>query len=47
MLGMPDMYFFRHSSGKAGIQPESQYGDKYFYNWWVQIKFICQQYEAV
>ncbi|MBW2321596.1 MAG: hypothetical protein JRF31_12335 [Deltaproteobacteria bacterium] len=36
MLGMPDMYFFRHSSGKGGIQPGSRYGDKYFYKWWVK-----------
>jgi len=36
VLGMPDMYFFRHSSGKGGIQPESQYGDKHFYKWWVK-----------
>jgi len=36
MLGMPDMYFFRHTLGKGGIQPESQYGDKYFYKWWMK-----------
>jgi len=34
VLGMPDMYFFRHTSGKGGVQLESQYGGKYFNKWW-------------
>ena len=32
--GMPDMYFFRHMSGRKGIVSGAQFGPKYFKVWW-------------
>jgi len=30
----PDLYFFRHMSGRSGIQAGQQFGPKYFKKWW-------------
>ena len=34
--GMPNMPFFRHTSGINRIQPNTPFGEKYFYKWWVK-----------
>ena len=30
----PDLYFFRHSSGRSGVKAGEQFGSKYFKKWW-------------
>ncbi|MEJ2285986.1 MAG: phage integrase N-terminal SAM-like domain-containing protein [Desulfobacterales bacterium] len=30
----PDLYFFRHVSGRSGVKAGEQYGPKYFKKWW-------------
>jgi integrase len=30
----PDLFFFRHRSGRSGIQAGAQFGPKYFKKWW-------------
>ena len=32
--GLPNLYFFRHSSGISGVAAGQRYGDRYFYKWW-------------
>jgi len=32
----PDMPFFRHSGGVSGVADNEQFGEKYFYKWWVK-----------
>jgi len=43
MLGMPELYFFRHTAdiaGKGRVKPESQYGINYLNNCW---KKACKE----
>jgi len=37
---LPEMPFFRHIKGIGGATPNSVFGDKYFYKWWVK---ACQK----
>ena len=30
----PDLYFFRHMSGRSGVKAGEQFGPKYFKKWW-------------
>ena len=30
----PDLYFFRHMSGRSGVKAGAQFGPKYFKKWW-------------
>ena len=32
--GLPDLYFFRHNSGKGGVKKGSKFGPRYLYKWW-------------
>ncbi len=33
-VGLPDLYFFRHKTGKGGVQAGTKFGDRYLYKWW-------------
>ncbi|MBW2129518.1 MAG: tyrosine-type recombinase/integrase [Deltaproteobacteria bacterium] len=32
--GLPDLYFFRHHSGRGGVRPGQRFGKRYLYEWW-------------
>jgi integrase len=32
--GLPDLYFFRHSSGLQGVKAGERFGEKYLYKYW-------------
>ncbi len=32
--GLPDLYFFRHGSGRSGVKPGQKFGDRYLYKYW-------------
>ena len=38
--GLPDLYFFRHNSGRGGVRPGQRFGKKYLYKWW---KKACEK----
>lgn len=33
-VGLPELPFFRHTSGKGGVKVGQQFGEKYLYKWW-------------
>lgn len=32
--GLPDLYFFRHTTGKGGVKKGDKFGQRYLYKWW-------------
>lgn len=32
--GFPDLYFFRHNTGRSGVKAGDNFGDKYLYKYW-------------
>lgn len=32
--GLPNLYFFRHVTGRSGVRAGQQFGNKYLYKWW-------------
>ena len=35
-LSFPHLYFFRHNKKVKGCKPGQQFGEKYFYKWWIK-----------